>query len=82
MRRAFNIAVVVLVGFLIADRAVMHAQAHEEGSISCTQGADLVRINALNKGFSDAAATNQGDSFKSACFVTGRAQVGDLIARD
>ena len=82
MRRAFNIAVVVLVGFLIADRTAMHVQAHEQGSISCAAGADLVRLDALNKGFSDAAATNQGDAFKSGCFVTGRAQVGDLIARD
>jgi hypothetical protein len=82
MRRAFNIAVVVLVGFLIADRTAMRVQAHEQGSISCAAGADLVRLDALNKGFSDAAATNQGDAFKSGCFVTGRAQVGDLIARD
>jgi hypothetical protein len=82
MRRAFNITVVALVGFLIAGRAVMHVQAHEQGSISCTAGADLVRLDALGKGFSDAAASNQGEAFKSNCFVTGRAQVGDLIARD
>jgi hypothetical protein len=82
MRRAFNIAVVVLVGFLIADRTAMHVQAHEQASISCAAGADLVRLDALNKGFSDAGATNQGDAFRSSCFVTGRAQIGDLIARD
>ena len=82
MRRAFNIAVVVLVGALIADRAVMHAQAREQGSISCADGAEVVRLGALSKGFSDAAASNQGEAFKSNCFVTGRAQAGDLIARD
>ncbi|CAB3761364.1 hypothetical protein [Paraburkholderia solisilvae] len=82
MRQAFNIAIVVLVGFLLVNRAIMHVQAHEQGAISCTDGADLVRLNALGKGFSDAAASNQGEAFKSNCFVTGHAQVGDLIARD
>jgi hypothetical protein len=82
MKRAFNIAVFVLVAVLIVDRAAMRVQAHEQGSISCAAGADLVRLDALSKGFSDAAASNQGEAFKSGCFVTGRAQVGDLIARD
>ncbi|HEY3600260.1 MAG TPA: hypothetical protein VGL08_22455 [Paraburkholderia sp.] len=82
MRRAFNIAIVVLLGYLIADRAMLHAQAQEKGSITCTAGAELVRLNALSKGFADPAASNQGEAFKSNCFVTGRAQVGDLIARD
>jgi hypothetical protein len=82
MRRAFNIAVTVLVGALIADRAVMHVQAHEQGSISCNDGAETVRLGALSKGFSDAAASNQGEAFKSNCFVTGRAQLGTLVARD
>ncbi|HVE06461.1 MAG TPA: hypothetical protein VNE00_04340 [Paraburkholderia sp.] len=82
MRRAFNIAIVLLIGALIADRAMMRVQAHEQGSVSCADGAEAVRLGALSKGFSDAAASNQGEAFKSGCFVTGRAQVGDLVARD
>ncbi len=82
MRRAFNMAIVVLIGYLVADRAMLHAQAHEKGSVTCTAGAELIRLDALGKGFSDAAASNQGEAFKSGCFVTGRAQVGELIARD
>jgi hypothetical protein len=82
MRRAFNIAIVLLIGALIADRAMMRVQAHEQGSVSCADGAEAVRLGALSRGFSDAAASNQGEAFKSGCFVTGRAQVGDLVARD
>jgi hypothetical protein len=82
MRQAFNIAIVVLVGALIADRAVMRAQAHEQGAISCADGGEAVRLGALSRGFSDAAASNQGEAFRSSCFVTGRAQFGDLVARD
>ena len=82
MRQAFNIAVVLLVGYLMADRALMRAQAGEVGTITCHQGAELVKANALKKGFGDAGASSQGENFLSSCLVTGRGQVGDLIARD
>ena len=39
MRQAFNIAVVLLLGYLMADRALMRAQAGEMGTITCHQGA-------------------------------------------
>ncbi|MFM0727056.1 hypothetical protein PQQ53_25615 [Paraburkholderia strydomiana] len=82
MRQAFNIAVVLLLGYLMADRALMRAQAGELGTITCHQGAQLVKSNALKKGFGDIAASSQGENFLSSCLVTGRGQVGDLIARD
>ena len=82
MRQAFNIAVVLLLGYLLADRALMRAQAGDVGTITCHQGADLVKANAFKKGFGEAGASSQGENFLSSCLVTGRGQVGDLIARD
>jgi hypothetical protein len=82
MRQAFNIALVLLLGYLMADRALMRAQAGEVGTITCHQGAALVKSDAFKKGFGDAGASAQSESFLSSCLVTGRGQVGDLIARD
>lgn len=82
MRQAFNIAVVLLLGYLMADRALMRAQAGETGTITCHQGAELIKSNALKKGFAQAGASSQAENFLSSCLVTGRGQVGDLIARD
>jgi hypothetical protein len=63
MRQAFNIAVVLLLGYLMADRALMRAQAGEMGTITCHQGAEMVKSNALKKGFGDAGASSQGENF-------------------
>ncbi|MDR6410232.1 hypothetical protein [Paraburkholderia terricola] len=82
MRQAFNIAVVLLLGYLLADRALMRAQAGETGTITCHQGAEMVKANALKKGFGDAGASSQGENFLSSCLVTGRGEVGGLVARD
>jgi hypothetical protein len=82
MRQAFNIAVVLLLGYLMADRALMRAQAGEMGTITCHQGAEMIKSNALKKGFGEAGASSQGENFLSSCLVTGRGQVGDLIARE
>jgi hypothetical protein len=82
VRQAFNIAVVLLLGYLMADRALMRAQAGEIGTITCHQGAQLIKTDALKKGFGEAAASSQGENFLSSCLVTGRGEVGGLIARD
>jgi hypothetical protein len=36
----------------------------------------------MKKGFGDIASSAQGENFLSSCLVTGRGQVGDLIARE
>ncbi|MFM0341696.1 hypothetical protein [Paraburkholderia fungorum] len=82
MRQAFYIAVVLLLGYLMADRAMMRAQAGELGTITCQKGAELVKLEALKKGFGEAGSSSQGENFLSSCLVTGHGQVGDLIARD
>ncbi|MGF6535672.1 MULTISPECIES: hypothetical protein [Paraburkholderia] len=82
MRRVFNIAVLMLLAYLTAGRALTHAQAGEEGSISCAKGAELVRLGAMDKGFSDAASSGQGQNFLSSCLVTGEGRVNNLVARD
>ncbi|RDK02819.1 hypothetical protein [Paraburkholderia lacunae] len=82
MRQVFNIAVVLLLGYLMADRALMRAQAGEVGTITCARGAEMIKLDALKKGFGEAGASSQGENFLSSCLVTGRGQVGDLIARD
>ncbi|HWX10417.1 MAG TPA: hypothetical protein VNZ04_00210 [Trinickia sp.] len=82
MRRAFHIAIVLLLGYQIADRAAMHFEAGAPGTITCAHGAELVRSDAMRKGFSEAASTSQGEAFMSNCLVSGRGRVGNLIARD
>jgi hypothetical protein len=82
MRRVFHIAIVLLLGYLIADRAAMHFQAGEPGTITCAQGAEQVRSNAMRNGFSAAGSTSQGEAFMSNCLVSGRGRVDNLIARD
>ncbi len=82
MRQAFYIAVVLLLGYLMADRAMMRAQAGEMGTITCQKGAELMKLEALKKGFGEAGSSSQGENFLSSCLVTGRGQVGNLIARD
>jgi hypothetical protein len=82
MRQAFNIAVAILLTFLVTERAIMRTQAAEKGAVTCTQGADLVRLEALGRGFSEAVSSSQKENFLSGCLVTGRGQVGNLVARD
>ncbi|PLZ02587.1 hypothetical protein CY652_10815 [Burkholderia sp. WAC0059] len=82
MRPAFNITVVIVLVLLVANRAIVHVQAHETGSISCAQGSELVRIEALVKGFTEIGARSQGENFLSACLVTGSGQIGGVVAHD
>jgi hypothetical protein len=43
----------------------------------------MVRLGAMDKGFSDAASSGQGQNFLSSCLVTGEARVNDqIVARD
>ncbi|WP_144107733.1 hypothetical protein [Paraburkholderia sp. BCC1886] len=82
MRQVFNIAVVLLLGYLMADRALMRAQAGEVGTITCHQGASMVKADALKKGFGKIGALSQSENFLSSCLITGRGEVGNLVARD
>lgn len=82
MRQAFNIAVVVVLAFLLANRAMTRVQAHETGSLTCAQGSELVKAEALGRGFTEIGARSQGENFLSACLVSGSASVGDLLAHD
>jgi len=82
MRQAFNIAVVVVLGLLLANRAVTRLQAHESGSLTCAQGSELVKAEALGRGFTEIGARSQGENFLSACLVSGSASVGDMLAHD
>ena len=82
MRRVFNIAVLMLLAYFTVGRALTHAQAGEAGSITCEKGAEMVRVGALGKGFSDAASSSQGQNFLSSCLVTGEAHVDNMVARD
>ena len=49
MRQVFNIAVVLLLGYLMADRALMRAQAGEMGTITCHQGRGTRQIGRVEK---------------------------------
>lgn len=71
MKKLFNAAVFAIVAYLVADRAMLHAQARDVDASSCVRGAEHVRLDALGKGFSHAAASSQGDAFRSQCLVMG-----------
>lgn len=72
MRRALHIAVFALLAYLIGDRALLHARGHDASPLACAQGAERVKYDALSRGFDDAAASSQSESFMSGCLVTGR----------
>src|SRR5258705_6756063 len=71
MRKVFHIAVIALLAYLVGDRAMLHAQARDASSQTCAQGAQQKKLDALGKGFGEAAASSQGEAFMSGCLVTG-----------
>jgi hypothetical protein len=82
MKKAFQVMVVMLLAFFIADRSAMHAQAGTGGTISCASGAALTRAKAIGAGFPERAADSQAEGFLSSCLISGRGQVGNLVARN
>lgn len=82
MRQAFNVGVVVVLALLLANRAMTRVQAHESGSLTCAQASELVKAEALGRGFTEIGARSQGESFLSSCLVSGQGQVGSIVAHD
>lgn len=80
MRQAFNVGIVL--AFLLGNRALIRMQAHEGGSVACAKGSELVRLDALARGFTAIGARSQGENFFSSCLVSGQAQAGNIVARD
>ncbi|MDR5808765.1 adhesin [Caballeronia sp. LZ019] len=74
MKKLFNAVVFAIVAYLVADRAMLHAQARDLDASACVRGAEQVRLDALDQGFSHAAANSQGAAFRSQCLVTGGAR--------
>jgi hypothetical protein len=80
MKRVFNAVVFALLAYLVADRAMLHAQGRDMGTVSCGQSASQVEFDALAKGFSHAAASSQRDAYRSQCLVMGRSPSGTVMA--
>ena len=80
MKKVFTAAVFALVAYLVADRAMLHAQAGEVDAASCARGASQVEFDALAKGLSHAAASSQGDAFRSRCLVMGGSRPAATMA--
>jgi hypothetical protein len=57
-------------------------QAHEPGSLTCAQGSELVKAEALGQGFSQIGARSQGENFLSSCLISGSATFGNMVAHD
>ena len=74
MQKIFKVTVLALVAYLVADRAMLHAQGGEVAAASCVERAAQVEFDALAKGFSHAAASSQRDASRSQCLVSGRAR--------
>lgn len=82
MRQAFNVGIVIVLTLLIGNRVLTRVQAHESGSVTCAKGSELVRLEALARGFTTLGARSQGENFLSSCLVSGQAQVGNVVAHD
>ena len=82
MRQVFNIGIVIILALLVGNRVMTRVQAHEGSSVSCAKGSELVRLEALARGFSTLGARSQGENFMSSCLVSGQAQVGKVVAHD
>jgi hypothetical protein len=82
MRQAFNIGIVIILALLVGNRVLTRVQAHEHGAVSCAKGSELVRLEALARGFSTIGARSQGENFMSSCLVSGEAQSGSVVAHD
>ncbi|MFM0325674.1 adhesin [Caballeronia glebae] len=80
MKKVFKAVVFALVAYLVADRAMLHAQGRDLTASACAQSAVQVEFDALSKGFSHAAASSQRDAFRSQCLVSGRSQSGETVA--
>ncbi|EKS71184.1 MULTISPECIES: hypothetical protein [Caballeronia] len=80
MKKTFKAVVFALVAYLVADRAMLHAQGRDLAASSCVQSAAQIEFDALSKGFSHAAASSQRDAFRSQCLVSGRAESGTAVA--
>jgi acyl-homoserine lactone acylase PvdQ len=80
MKKVFKAVVFALVAYLVADRAMLHAQGRDLAASACAQSAAQVEVDALSKGFSHAAASSQRDAFRSQCLVSGRSQSGETVA--
>lgn len=82
MRQAFNVGIVIVLALLLGNRVLTRVQAHEGSTVSCSKGSELVRLEALARGFTSLGARSQGENFLSSCLVSGEAQVGKVVARD
>jgi len=72
MRKIIVLAVVVFFGFLIANKAVLHANAGEPGHVSCTAMAEQARVDSIHKGYSVAGSLSQAENVLSRCLINGR----------
>jgi hypothetical protein len=82
MRQVFNIGIVIILALLVGNRVLTRVQAHERGAVSCAKGSELVRLEALARGFSSIGARSHGENFMSSCLVSGQAQVGSVVGHD
>ena len=82
MRPAFNVLIVIAIAVLIGNRVLTRMETHGAGWVSCEKGSELVRLEALARGFSASGARSQGENFRSSCLVSGQAQSGKVAAHD
>ncbi len=71
MSKIITVAVILFFGFLVANKAVLHANAGEKGSISCTKAAEMARQSSLKNGFSELGARSQAENARVRCLIDG-----------
>jgi len=70
MRQAITLLVILMLGFLVAHKAIQHAQAaNADGSQTCLQRAAAKRAESLANGFSKAGAFAQAENVLARCLI-------------
>lgn len=71
MTKIVTVAVILFLGFLVANKAVLHANAGEKGATPCTKAAEMARQSSLKNGFSEEGARSQAENARVRCLIDG-----------
>lgn len=70
MRHAITVLVILMLGFLVVNKAIQHAHASTaEGGKTCFQQASTTRSESLASGFSKAGAFAQAENVLARCLI-------------
>ena len=70
LRHAITLLVILMLGFLVVNKAIQHAHASgAEGGQTCFQRASAKRAQSMANGFSQAGAFAQAENTLARCLI-------------